>query len=356
MEKLDELRQEIDEIDDKILELLNQRAKLVIEIGHIKKSQNAPLYVPSREKKIYERLRAINPGPFPNDALRNVFREIISASLSLEEVQKVAYLGPDGTFTHLAAIKHFGLSVKPIPCRSIPEVFEDVEKRRCDYGVVPIENSLEGVVNHTLDMFSQSNLKICGEIFLEVAHHLMNKTGRLEDVKRIYSHPHAIAQCRKWLSENLPNIPIIEVESTAKAAEIASTDETIAAISSEMAELKYNLKIIYRNIEDMSNNFTRFLVIGNFEPEPTGNDKTSILFSVTHRAGSLFQALRIFAEEEINMTKIESRPSKLKAWEYIFYVDIDGHAKSGKIKKALEKFSESVSFMKILGSYPKGVK
>lgn len=311
---------------------------------------------PQGKKKIYERLRAINPGPFPNDALRNVFREIISASLSLEEVQKVAYLGPDGTFTHLAAIKHFGLSVKPIPCRSIPEVFEDVEKRRCDYGVVPIENSLEGVVNHTLDMFSQSNLKICGEIFLEVAHHLMNKTGRLEDVKRIYSHPHAIAQCRKWLSENLPNIPIIEVESTAKAAEIASTDETIAAISSEMAELKYNLKIIYRNIEDMSNNFTRFLVIGNFEPEPTGNDKTSILFSVTHRAGSLFQALRIFAEEEINMTKIESRPSKLKAWEYIFYVDIDGHAKSGKIKKALEKFSESVSFMKILGSYPKGVK
>lgn len=356
MDRLNELRQQIDEIDNTILDLLNRRARLVIEIGHIKKSQNAPLYVPSREKAIYERLKALNPGPFPNDALRNVFREIISASLSLEEVQKVAYLGPQGTFTHLAAIKHFGLSVKPIPCRSIPEVFEDVEKKRCDYGVVPIENSLEGVVNHTLDMFSQSNLKICGEIFLEVSHHLMNKTGKIDDVKRVYSHPHAIAQCRKWITENIPNVPIVEVESTAKAAEIASTDETIAAISSEMAELQYNLKIIYKNIEDMSNNFTRFLVIGNFEPEPTGNDKTSILFSVTHRSGSLFHALKAFAEEEINMTKIESRPSKLKAWEYIFYVDIDGHSKTEKIKKALEKFSENVSFMKILGSYPKGVK
>lgn len=356
MESLDNLRKKIDEIDDTILELLNKRAKLVIEIGHIKKAQNSSLYVPSRERAIYERLRSKNEGPFPNDALRNVFREIISASLSLEEVQKVAYLGPQGTFTNLAAIKHFGLSAKPVPCRSITEVFEDVEKRRCDYGVVPIENSLEGVVNHTLDMFSHSNLKICGEIFLEVSHHLMNLSGKIEDVKVIYSHPHAIAQCRKWMADNIPNIPVVEVESTAKAAEMASKDETIAAISSEMAEMQYNLKIIFRNIEDMSNNFTRFLVIGNFEPEETGNDKTSILFGVAHRSGSLFNALKAFAEEGINMTKIESRPSKLKAWEYIFYVDIDGHVKNDLIKKSLEKFSENVSFMKILGSYPKGVK
>lgn len=356
MDKLDILRKEIDEIDDTILDLLNKRAKLVIEIGNIKKAKNAPLYVPSREKAIYERLKAKNLGPFPNDALRNVFREIISASLSLEEIQKVAYLGPQGTFTNLAALKQFGLSAKLIPCRSIPEVFEDVEKKRCDYGVVPIENSLEGVVNHTLDMFSQSNLKICGEIFLEVSHHLMNLSGKMEDVKRVYSHPHAIAQCRKWISEHLSHIPVVEVESTAKAAEMASKDETIAAISSEMAEVEYNLKIIHRNIEDMANNFTRFLVIGNFEPEPTGNDKTSLLFSVTHRSGSLFNALKAFAEEGINMTKIESRPSKLKAWEYIFYVDIDGHLRDDKIKKALEKFAESVSYMKVLGSYPKGVK
>jgi chorismate mutase/prephenate dehydratase len=356
MKSIDELRQEIDQIDDNILELLNKRAKCVIEIGKIKQSQNKPLYVPSREKAIYERLKSINKGPFPNESLKSVFREIISASLSLEEVQKIAYLGPEGTFTHLAGIKHFGLSAKLLASRSIPEVFEDVEKKRCDYGIIPIENSLEGVVNHTLDMFMNSNLKICGEVYLEVSHHLMNKTGKLEDVKRIYSHPHAIAQCRKWLLREAGNIPIIEVESTAKAAEIASKDETAAAIASEMSEIVYGLKIVSKSIEDFTNNYTRFLIIGNFEPEITGNDKTSLVFSVTHRAGSLYQALKSFAENGINMTKIESRPSKMKAWEYVFYVDIDGHYKDNRIKESIDKFSKEVSFFKILGSYPKGEK
>ncbi|MCB4203668.1 prephenate dehydratase [Deferribacterales bacterium Es71-Z0220] len=356
MKSIDELRQQIDNIDEKILELLNERARCVIEIGKIKQSQNKPLYVPSREKAIYERLKAINSGPFPNESLKSVFREIISASLSLEEVQKIAYLGPEGTFTHLAGIKHFGLSAKLLPSRSIPEVFEDVEKKRCDYGIIPIENSLEGVVNHALDMFMSSNLKICGEVFLEVSHHLMNKTGKLEDIKRIYSHPHAIAQCRKWLSREAGSIPIIEVESTAKAAEIASKDETSAAIASEMSELVYGLKIVNKNIEDFTNNYTRFLIIGNFEPEMTGKDKTSLVFSVAHRAGSLYSALKSFSENEINMTKIESRPSKMKAWEYVFYVDIDGHYKDKKIKDAIDKFSNEVSFFKILGSYPKGEK
>lgn len=356
MKSIDDLRKEIDRIDEKILELLNERANCVIEIGKIKQSQNKPLYVPSREKAIYERLKSLNKGPFPNESLRSVFREIISASLSLEEVQKIAYLGPGGTFTHLAGIKHFGLSAKLIPSRSIPEVFEDVEKRRCDYGVIPIENSLEGVVNHTLDMFMSSNLKICGEVFLEVSHHLMNKTGKLEDVKRIYSHPHAIAQCRKWLTREAATIPIIEVESTAKAAEIASKDETAAAIASEMSELIYGLKIVHKNIEDFANNYTRFLIIGDFEPEITGKDKTSLMFSVSHKSGSLYQALKSFADNNINMTKIESRPSKMKAWEYVFYVDIDGHYKNKQIKEAIDKFSNEVSFFKILGSYPKGEK
>jgi chorismate mutase/prephenate dehydratase len=356
MKSIDDLRKEIDRIDEKILELLNERANCVIEIGKIKQSQNKPLYVPSREKAIYERLKSLNKGPFPNESLRSVFREIISASLSLEEVQKIAYLGPQGTFTHLAGIKHFGLSAKLIPSRSIPEVFEDVEKRRCDYGVIPIENSLEGVVNHTLDMFMSSNLKICGEVFLEVSHHLMNKTGKLEDVKRIYSHPHAIAQCRKWLTREAATIPIIEVESTAKAAEIASKDETAAAIASEMSELIYGLKIVHKNIEDFANNYTRFLIIGDFEPEITGKDKTSLMFSVSHKSGSLYQALKSFADNNINMTKIESRPSKMKAWEYVFYVDIDGHYKNKQIKEAIDKFSNEVSFFKILGSYPKGEK
>jgi chorismate mutase/prephenate dehydratase len=356
MKSIDDLRKEIDAIDEKILELLNKRAECVIEIGKIKQSQNKPLYVPSREKAIYERLKSLNRGPFPNDSLRSVFREIISASLSLEEVQKIAYLGPQGTFTHLAGIKHFGLSAKLIPARSIPEVFEDVEKKRCDYGVIPIENSLEGVVNHTLDMFMSSNLKICGEVFLEVSHHLMNKTGKFEDIKRIFSHPHAIAQCRKWLTREANTIPIIEVESTAKAAEIASKDETAGAIASEMSELIYGLKIVHKNIEDFTNNYTRFLIIGDFEPEITGKDKTSLMFSVSHKAGSLYQALKSFADNNINMTKIESRPSKMKAWEYVFYVDIDGHYKDKQIKEAIDKFSNEVSFFKILGSYPKGEK
>jgi chorismate mutase/prephenate dehydratase len=356
MKNLDDLRQGIDDIDNKILELLNERAKLAMQVGEIKKKDGAPLYVPSREKKIYDRLIATNPGPFPNNALRSVFREIISASLSLEEVQKIAFLGPEGTFTNLAGIKHFGLSASLIPARSIPDVFDEVEKGRCDFGVIPIENSLEGVVNHTLDMFMDSNLKICGEIFIEVSHHIMNKTGKVEDIKRIYSHPHAIAQCRNWLNKNVPDIPIIEVESTAKAAELASHDTSIGALASEMAEIHYGLKIVENNVEDSANNYTRFLIIGNFEPDMTGNDKTSLLFSIKHSSGSLYEALKSFADAKINMTKIESRPSKRKAWEYVFYVDVDGHIKNNKIKDAVEKFSSNVAFLKILGSYPKGEK
>lgn len=356
MKNLDDLRQGIDDIDNTILDLLNKRAGLAMEVGEIKQLENKPLYVPSREKKIYERLTAANPGPFPNHALKSVFREIISASLSLEKVQKIAYLGPKGTFTHLAGIKHFGLSASLSPARSIPDVFDEVEKGRSDYGVIPIENSLEGVVNHTLDMFMDSNLNICGEIFIEVSHHLMNKTGQIKDIKRIYSHPHAIAQCRNWLQKNMPEVPVIEVESTAKAAEMAADDDSIAALASEMAEIQYNLRIVENNVEDSANNFTRFLIIGNFEPIVTGSDKTSILFSIQHSSGSLYDALKSFAEANINMTKIESRPSKRKAWEYVFYVDIDGHIQDKDIETAVNGFASNIAFLKILGSYPKGEK
>ena len=353
---LDKYREEIDRIDREILRLLNERAKQAIEIGHIKKSKGQPLYVPSRERKIYERLSELNEGPFPSEALRNVYREIISASLSLEEIQRVAFLGPEGTFTNLAGLKHFGLSAKLIAKRSIREVFETVSRGKADYGVIPIENSLEGVVNHTLDMFVDSDLKISGEVFLEVSQHLMNKTGKIEDVHKIYSHPHAIAQCRKWLVENLPDIPIYEVDSTARAAQIASEDETAASIGSEMAEMCYHLRIVEKSIEDSPNNFTRFLIVGDTEPQPTGNDRTSLVFSCAHKSGSLYTALEIFAKEQINMTKIESRPSRIKAWEYFFYVDIDGHKDDEKIVRSLDKFRDSVAFFKVLGSYPKGEK
>lgn len=251
MKELDKHRINIDTIDKEILELLNKRANEAMSIGEIKKAEGQPpLYVPSREKKIFERLTAMNNGPFPNDALKAVYREIISASLSLEEVQKVGYLGPEGTFTNLAAMKSFGLSAELIPVRTIPEVFDNVERGRLSFGIVPVENSLEGgVVNHTLDTFTTSHLKISGEIFLEVNHNLMNKSGKMADIERIYSHTQALGQCRKWLAEHCPNIPVHEVDSTAKAAEIASHDETAAAIASEMAVLKYSLRYVEKSIE-----------------------------------------------------------------------------------------------------------
>lgn len=356
MPNLDKYRDEIDRIDREILRLLNERAGNAIAIGEIKKKEGKPLWVPSREMKIYERLTELNDGPFPNDALRNVYREIISASLSLEEIQKVAFLGPEGTFTNLAAIKHFGLSAKLLPLRNIPEVFEEVTKERCSYGVVPVENSLEGVVNHTLDMFIENEINVCGEIYISVSHHLLNRSGEKSDIRRVYSHPQAIAQCRNWISKNLPDVQVNEVDSTAKAAEMAMNDESSAAIASEMAEMCYRLRAVERNIEDSAKNFTRFLIIGDFEPLPTGNDKTSIVFSLSHQSGTLYKALELFAKSGVNLTKIESRPSKVKAWEYFFFVDVDGHKDNDDIKKCMEELVENVSFFKMLGSYPKGEK
>jgi chorismate mutase/prephenate dehydratase len=356
MKKLEPHRINIDNIDKEILDLLNRRAKEAMHIGEIKKAEGQPLYVPSREKKIFERLTSINDGPFPNEALKAVFREIISASLSLEEVQKVGYLGPEGTFTNLAALKQFGLSAQLVPVRTIPEVFDNVERGRLGFGIVPVENSLEGVVNHTLDTFVTSNLKISGEIFLEVSHNLMNKSGELSDIQHIYSHTQAIGQCRKWLSENCPGIPVQEVDSTAKAAEMASKDSSAAAIASEMAVMRYSLRYVEKSIEDNSSNYTRFLIIGDFEPLPTGNDKTSLVFAAAHRAGSLYEVLSIFAKNSINMTKIESRPSRQKAWEYVFFVDLDGHKDDEPVKKALNELIEHTAFVKVLGSYPKGEK
>jgi chorismate mutase/prephenate dehydratase len=356
MDKLDKHRQEIDRLDAEILTLLNSRAKEAMHIGEIKKELGKPLYVPSREKQVYERLSKMNTGPLPTEAVRRVYREIISASLSLEELQRIGYLGPEGTFTNLAAIKQFGLSAELIPMRSIPDVFEAVERGRQDYGIVPVENSLEGVVNHTMDMLADTEIKICGEIFLEINQNLMNQTGKFEDVQRIYSHPHAIPQCRKWLAQHAADIPVYDVESTAKAAEIASKDAGAAAIASEMAEICYNLRIIERSIEDMPNNYTRFLIIGRSEPVPTTNDKTSLVFSTAHKSGSLYKALEVFASHNINMTKIESRPSKKKAWEYIFYVDVEGHESTEPLNSVLKKFMEHVAYIKVLGSYPKGEK
>lgn len=347
-------RKEIDRLDDELLRLLNERSKFVIEIGKLKKQsdQEANLHTPRREAEIVNRLIAQNKGPFPNEAIRPVYREIMSASLSLEGPQRVAYLGPRATFTHLACIQKFGASAQYVPVNSIKDVFNEVERGRANFGVVPIENSTEGVVNHTLDMFIDSNLLIYGEILQEVSHHLLSKADRMEDVKQIYSHPHAIAQCRQWLETNLPHVPVSEVPSTARAAELCADDPTSAAIASELAGQLYGLKVLKARIEDNINNFTRFLVLAQKPPERTGRDKTSVMLSVKDKVGALYDLLRPFASYGLNMTKIESRPSRRKAWEYIFFVDVEGHVDEEPVKKALEEIKGRCLFMKILGSYP----
>ena len=369
MKALTELRRKIDAIDERLLRLLNERAKIVRRIGRVKLEQatlpgrqagatagkQVAFHAPQREREIFQRLERLNKAlgaAFPQDAVQLVFREIISASRALEAPLQVAYLGPPATFTHMACMQHFGLSTGYVPVGSIKEVFNEVERGRAQYGVVPIENSTEGVVNHTIDMFIDSPLKIAGEVLQEVSHHLMSIGGKMPGIKRIYSHPQAIAQCRGWIESNLPGVPVREVYSTARAAELCKEDSSAAAIASELAARLYGLQVIKKRIEDNPNNFTRFLIIGQQSPSRSGQDKTSIMFSIKDRVGALYEMLRIFAESSINLSKIESRPSKKKAWEYVFFVDLEGHTDDPKVSRAIDKLKEQCLFLKILGSYP----
>lgn len=350
---IEELRSEIDSIDMEILKLLNDRAKRVLEVGEYKKKERKEFYVPEREQAVMRRLTEENPGPFPNLALKNVFREIMSASLSLEKPMKIAFLGPVATFTHQACMRHFGQSGEFVPKKDIADVFDDVEKGRADFGVVPIENSTEGVVSHTLDMFVNSNLKICAEVMLEISLALLNKTGKITDIVKVCSHPNPLAQCRGWLKNNLPNALVFDVASTALAAQMAAEDPSIAAIASIAAANLYDLRAIEKNIEDNANNFTRFLVIGKTESRVTGSDKTSLMFAVKDAPGALYSMLKPFASRGINLTKIESRPLKTKVWEYVFFVDLDGHMTDENVRAAVAELEPLCSFLKVLGSYPK---
>lgn len=352
---IEQLRAKIDSIDDQIMELLNERSRVVLDVGQFKSGSNMEFHVPGRERQIYERLLSSNPGPFPNDALRSIYREIISACLALESPMKVAFLGPKATFSHLATMQQFGLSAELVPMKSIPAVFEEVEKGKALYGVVPVENSTEGVISHTLDMFVDSSLKITAEILLEVHHDLLSRTGRMEDIKKVYSHVQPIAQCRRWLDANLPGIPLVDVASTAVAAQIASEDYTAAAIASELAASIYDLKEVRSRIEDQVNNVTRFLVVSRKGCDRSGNDKTSLLFSVKDEPGILCRMLEPFAKRGINLSKIESRPFKQKAWEYIFFLDLFGHASEPEVAVALEELRGCCQFLKILGSYPRSM-
>lgn len=351
--ELKKLRSQVDSLDLRILQLLNQRAKLVKQIGKIKSLRREQYYAPEREREILSRITRNNQGPLPKEAVKEIFSEILHTCRSLEKKLKIVYLGPEATFTHLAAIKNFGKSANYISTKSISDVFAEVEKERADYGVVPIENSTEGVVNHTLDMFIESDLKICAETLLEISHYLLSQTGDLKKIKRIYSHPQALAQCRNWLEDHLPNAELVETASTAEAAQKVKKESNAAAIASDLAAELYGLKIVASRIEDRSDNFTRFLVISKNFPAPSGTDKTSILFSIKDRVGALHDMLVPFKKNKINLTKIESRPTKKKAWEYIFFVDFSGHIVESKVKKALSELEEQCLYLKILGSYPR---
>ncbi len=349
-------RERIDQIDETILKLLAERAELAKKIGEIKKERGLEIHVPEREREILERLLEKNEGRFPERALIRIFREIISACLSLERPLKVGYLGPKATFTHQAALEHFGISAKYIALPTIRDVFEEVERGNIDYGVVPVENTIEGVVNYTLDMFLQTpGVNIVGEIILPVALHLLSTADELSQIRKIYSHPHALAQARAWLDKHLPSAQRIEVESTAKAAEMALEEENAAAIASEAAATVYNLNILASNVQENLNNYTRFLVIGKKKLRKTGFDKTSLLFAVKDETGALYKALEPFYRHGVNLTKIESRPSKEKSWDYVFFADVEGHAEDEPVKKAIEELKKRTKMVRILGSYPKAM-
>lgn len=349
--KKERYRNQIDNIDKELVDLINKRLEIVKKIGELKLKNGEEIYVPAREKDVYEKVMKFNKGFLQNNSLRAIYREIMSSSLSIEKKINIAYLGPKATFTHQASLTRFGSSVDYIPMESIGDIFHEVAKGRADYGVVPVENSIEGAVTHTFDMFIDSGLKICSEIFLNISHTLMGKS-LINEIKRVYSNPQVFGQCRIWLRENLRKVELIEVSSTARAAEIASRENHTAAIASKLAAKLYNLPILAESIEDFSGNITRFLVIRKNYGAITGNDKTSIMFSIKDKVGALYEALLPFKECGINLTKIESRPSKKKAWDYFFYVDFLGHCEEKKVKNALNELSEHCVFLKILGSYP----
>ncbi|HTJ43802.1 MAG TPA: prephenate dehydratase [Kofleriaceae bacterium] len=357
-EDLTTLRTAIDSIDDKLLELLNDRARLVHRVAAYKTTSGKPFYVPTRERAIVDRLQAANVGPFPTSAVRPVFQEIISACLALEVGHRIAFLGPEGTFAHLAVKRHFGTAAPTLPCGSIPAVFAEVERGGADFGVVPVENSSEGVVYHTLDSFVESSLTIQAEIAVRVEQCLVARLGVDErTIERVYSHPQGLAQARDWLTHNLARAQLVETASTSEAARRAAEDPNGAAVASELAARLNGLAVLRQGIQNASFNVTRFLVLGRggsgaSAPVPGEDVKTTVLLVLGDRPGDLFEALRPFSEASINLTRIESRPSRKGPWEYVFFLDLEGHAADPRIASALAKTSEGRT-MRILGSYRK---
>jgi chorismate mutase/prephenate dehydratase len=348
-----EHRKAIDRLDGQIVKLLNERTRHVLAIGEIKRKAGEEIYAPHRERSVLNRISRKNEGPMTSESLRAIYREVMSSALSLEKSMRIAYLGPEATFTHQAAIRRFGSSLVYAPQKTIADVFTEVSKNRADYGVVPVENSTEGVVTHTLDMFVDSDLKIVSQIVMPVQHCLLSRFRRSR-IKKLFAHPQSLGQCRGWIQANLPRVEIIETSSNARSAEFAARDPDSAAIAGVLAAAKYGVPVLEHDIQDNAANATRFLVLGRQCSPATGKDRTSIMFSIADQVGALYRALAPFRRYRINMTKIESRPSKRKAWEYFFFVDCDGHFLDRKLAKALSLLGEHCSYVKVLGSYPNG--
>jgi chorismate mutase/prephenate dehydratase len=348
MSDLQDLRRKVDHLDGEIVRLLNERAELSLEIGKVKGP--GQVYAPAREAEVYEHAQSASRGPLPPQAVKAIYNEILSSSRALQAPLHVAFLGPEATFSHQAALSHFGSSTTFLPMPSIPDVFKETEAGRANYGVVPIENSTEGAVTFSLDSFVDSELKACAEFRLEVHQAVMARVP-LAEVKVVYSHPQAIAQCRGWLRMHLPDVPVVETTSTVGAAEQASRERHAAAIGPELAASAYKLEVLEPRAEDVAGNVTRFLVIGRQMGERTGRDRTGLLFSIKDRVGVLRDVLALFASAGVNLTKIESRPSKRRAWDYLFFVDLDAHPDDPSMREALEKLQELTVYVKVLGAW-----
>jgi len=351
MSTMDEYRREIDALDSEIVRLLNERTRAAIGIGRLKQEEDAAVYVPAREKQVFEKVMGLNRGPLSDAHLRAVYREIMSAAISMELESSIAFLGPETTFSHQAALSKFGQSLRYLPCETIEQVFEEVEKSRAQYGVVPIENSIEGGVTPTQDRLTQTPLKVTAELYLPIHHCLIVQPG-MERPERVYSNPQALAQCRNWLKRRFPDAELLPTRSTAGASEKVRGDPAAAAIASRLAAEAFGLEILAENIQDISGNTTRFLVLGREFGPPSGEDKTSIFFGVRHKTGALFQTLEPLHRAGLNLTKIESRPSKQRAWEYTFFVDLEGHVEDPAVKSALDELADECLEFTILGSYP----
>jgi len=350
---MDSARNEIDTIDKHILDLINQRLQLAEKIGCLKEKNGSKVQCTKREAEILKTLSDLNDGPLEDKLLRHIFTDIISASREIQRPRKIIYLGPEATFTHIAAMENFGRSSQFIPCPTIKDVFLEVEKGKGDYGVVPVENSIEGSVNYTLDLFFDSNLIICAETYLTISLDLLSKTGSIEDIRVVYSHPEPIGQCRRWVREHLGDVSIEECSSTSYAAKKASDQPDAAAIASTKAAELYNLKVVASKIEDQARNTTRFLVIGKNPVGRSGEDKTSIMFSAPHVPGALHKVLEPIAKTGINMLKLESRPAKHENWSYFFFVDLEGHIDDPEVHETIEGMKKICLFLRVLGSYPK---